>query len=155
MQFDYNAKNAAFVRQHGHCAKCGKYLNMVYEDRRGYEGAWTAHDLLPLDEGGSNKAHNCVILCITEPNCHLNFAHGGNHCQRVFLTQFAFPNWVFRNGGDQDSLEATDGQMQPFAQGTTSSDSPHGTPPTTPASWMDSRAAAGIRPMAHPGAGRL
>ncbi len=65
MQFDYSAKNAAFVRQHGHCAKCGKYLNMVYEDRRGYEGAWTAHDLVPLEEGGSNKAHNCVILCIT------------------------------------------------------------------------------------------
>ncbi len=101
VRFDYNVKNAAYVRQHGRCAKCGKYLNMVFEDRRGYEGAWTAHDLVPLDEGGSNKAHNCVILCITKPDCHLNFAHGGDLSKRVFLTQFAFPNWISRNGKEQ------------------------------------------------------
>jgi len=154
MQFDYGPKNAAFVRQHGRCAKCGKYLNMVYEDRRGYEGAWTAHDLVPLEEGGSNRAHNCVILCITEPDCHGNFAHGGHLRERVFLTPYAFPNWVFRNGGDQDDTKAMDGQMQPLAQGTSSSGGPHGRPPTTPTSFMGSRAAAGIRPMSHSGVSR-
>ena len=112
MQFDYSAKNAAFVRQHGHCAKCGKYLNMVHEDRRGYEGAWTAHDLLPLDEGGSNKAHNCVILCITKPDCHLNFAHGGHLYERVFLTPFAFPHWIFRNGAEQAGQQTDKGRGQ-------------------------------------------
>jgi hypothetical protein len=105
MQFDYNAKNAAYVRQHGRCAKCGKYLNMIFEDRRGYEGAWTAHDLMSLDEGGSTKAHNCVILCITTPDCHLNFAHGGDPRQRVFLTQFDFPSFVSRNGRQRESFE--------------------------------------------------
>jgi hypothetical protein len=74
---------------------------MILEDRRGYEGAWTAHDLMPLEDGGSNRAHNCVILCITEPDCHLNFAHGGDLGKRVFLTQFAFPNWISKNGTDQ------------------------------------------------------
>ena len=112
MRFDYNAKNAAYVRQHGRCAKCGKYLNMILEDRRGYEGAWTAHDLVPLDEGGRNKAHNCVIVCITKPDCHLNFAHGGDLSQRVFLTQFAFPNWIFSNGAEQAGHEMNDGQRQ-------------------------------------------
>ena len=68
MQFDYNTKKAAYIRQHGRCGKCGKHLNMIFEDRRGYEGAWTAHDLMALEEGGSNKAYNCVILCITEPD---------------------------------------------------------------------------------------
>ena len=110
MQFDYNAKNAAYVRQHGRCAKCGKYLNMLFEDRRGYEGAWTAHDLMSLEEGGSNKAHNCVILCITQPDCHLNFAHEGDARQRVFLTQFDFPGFVFRNGRERQELEPAGSQ---------------------------------------------
>jgi 5-methylcytosine-specific restriction endonuclease McrA len=101
MQFDYNAKKAAYIRQHGCCAKCGKYLNMISEDRKGYEGSWTAHDLMPLDEGGSNKAYNCVILCITKPDCHLNFAHGGDPGKRILLTQFAFPKWIFKNSTEQ------------------------------------------------------
>ena len=101
MRFDYNVKNAACVRQHGRCAKCGKYLNMIFEDRREYEGAWTAHALVPLDEGGRNKAHNCVILCITKPDCHLGFAHEGDLQKHVFLTQFAFPNWISKNGTGQ------------------------------------------------------
>lgn len=112
MQFDYNTKNAAYVRQHGRCAKCGKYLNMIFEDKRGYEGAWTAHDLVPLGEGGSNKAYNCVILCITKPDCHLSFAHGGDPKQRVFLTPLTFPNWVFKNGMEEPSYETNDGQRQ-------------------------------------------
>jgi 5-methylcytosine-specific restriction endonuclease McrA len=97
MRFDYNVTKAAYIRQRGRCAKCGKYLNMIYEDGRGHEGAWTAHALMPLDEGGSNKAHNCVILCITEPDCHLNVAHEGDPHKHVFLTQYSFPNWVFSN----------------------------------------------------------
>lgn len=112
MQFDYNAKNAAYVRQHGRCAKCGKYLNMIFEDRRGYEGAWTAHDLMSLDEGGSTKAHNCVILCITKPDCHLNFAHAGDPRQRVFLTQFDFPGFVSRNGRERESYETVNSLAQ-------------------------------------------
>jgi hypothetical protein len=147
MRFDYSAKNAAFVRQHGHCAKCGKYLNMVYEDRRGYDGAWTAHDLVPLEEGGSSKAHNCVILCITEPDCHLSFAHGGDLHQRVFLTPYAFPGWIYRNGGGQDALEDTSDQIQSPAGETPSSGSSNGVPLSTPPSGMNSRPAAVVHPL--------
>jgi hypothetical protein len=85
---------------------------MIFEDRRGYEGAWTAHALVPLDEGGSNKAHNCVILCITEPDCHLSFAHGGDLRQHIFLTPFAFPYWIFRDGTGPAWRETEDGRRQ-------------------------------------------
>jgi hypothetical protein len=153
MRFDYSAKNAAFVRQHGRCAKCGKYLNMICEDRRGHEGAWTAHDLVPLDEGGSNKAHNCVILCITDPDCHLSFAHGGHPRERVFLTPFAFPGWVFKSGGDQNTAEASPSQAQWVGQGRASSVSPYRAPLTEHGPWTASVGPAGVRDMSHPGLG--
>ena len=153
MRFDYSAKNAAFVRQHGHCAKCGKYLNMVYEDRRGYDGAWTAHDLVPLEEGGSSKAHNCVILCITEPDCHLSFAHGGHLHQRVFLTPFAFPGFVFRNGGGEERLEEIAGKTQRPAHEASSSVVPYRVPGTGHGPWTTPSAAAAVRPHTHPAIG--
>ncbi|MDM7999056.1 MAG: HNH endonuclease signature motif containing protein [Dehalococcoidia bacterium] len=139
MQFEYNVKNAAFVRQHGRCAKCGKYLNAVYEDRRGYEGAWTAHDLVPLDEGGSNKAHNCVILCITDPDCHLNFAHGGQPRRRVFLTQFSFPHWIFRNGnGGNGAHEDMTSAAPARAPERMACPTPYRVPATGHTPWSDS-----------------
>ncbi len=112
MQFNYNAKNAAYVRQHGRCAKCGKHFNMLFEDKEGYEGSWTGHDLMPLEEGGSNRAYNCVLLCITKPNCHLNFAHGGDLGVHTFMSQFKFPYWISKNGTDQAWYETEDGQRQ-------------------------------------------
>ena len=109
MRFSYNATNAAYVRQHGRCAKCGKYLKMIYEDWRGHEGAWTAHDLVPLEEGGVNRAYNCIILCITNPDCHLNFAHGGDPGKHIFLSQFAFPYWMSRDSVGQAWEAVTSG----------------------------------------------
>jgi hypothetical protein len=154
MKFEYSTKNAAFVRQHGHCAKCGKYLNMVHEDRRGHEGAWTAHDLVPLDEGGSNKAHNCVILCITDPDCHLNFAHGGNPRERVFLTQFAFPGFVFRNGTGREPLEETPCETQQPALEGSSSVVPYRVPRTGDGPWTTPKPAGALHPLTKPGVGR-
>lgn len=110
MQFDHNTKNASYERQHGQCTKCGKYLNLILEDGPGFEGAWTAHDLLALEEGGSNKAHSCVILSISKPDCHISFAHGGDLKQGVFLTPFAFPNWVFQGSQEEPSADAKDRQ---------------------------------------------
>jgi hypothetical protein len=153
MGFDYSAKNAAFVRQHGRCAKCGKYLNMVYEDRRGHDGAWTAHDLVPMDEGGSSRAHNCVILCITDPDCHLNFAHGGDLRQRVFLTPFAFPGWVFRDGGGQERLEEVPAETQRPVHEARASVVPYRVPRTGDGPWMTPSAAASVRPLTRPGLG--
>jgi hypothetical protein len=154
MKFEYTTKNAAYVRQHGRCAKCGKYLNMTFEDRRGHEGAWTAHDLVPMDEGGSNKAHNCVILCITDPDCHRNFAHGGDPQERVFLTQFAFPHWLFRNGSEKEGAEATADNTHHGAEERTSSVVPYRMPRSTNGPWTTSSAAGGSRPLSRSGMGR-
>ena len=108
MEFAYSAKNAAYVRQDGRCAKCGKYLNLLFEDKEQYQGSWTAHALMPLEEGRSNRAYNCVILCIAEPDCHLNFAHGGDPDKRIFLSQFAFPYWISKRGVEQGWNEIED-----------------------------------------------
>lgn len=98
MNFNYSVRNAAYIRQGHRCAKCGKQLDWTLEDDPQHEGAWTAH---ALDEGGSNRAFNCVLLCITDPNCHLKYAHGGTADGLAVLTQFNFPYWVNKRGGRQ------------------------------------------------------
>jgi hypothetical protein len=98
MNFNYSVRNAAYIRQGQRCAKCGKNLDWPSEDSPQPEGAWTAH---ALDEGGSNRAFNCVLLCITDPDCHLNYAHGGTPNQLVVLSQFNFPYWVSKRGVKQ------------------------------------------------------
>ena len=108
MQFTHNTKNAAYVRQGGRCAKCGKYLNLLFEDKGKYQGSWTAHPLMPLEEGGSTRAYNCILLCITEPDCHLNCAHGGYLDKHVFLSQFTFPYWISKRGMEQGWYETED-----------------------------------------------
>ncbi len=96
--FNFSVKNAAYIRQGHRCAKCGKRLEWAFEDDPQHEGAWTAH---ALDDGGSNRAFNCVLLCITEPDCHLNYAHGGTPDEKVVLSQFNFPFWVSKPDAKQ------------------------------------------------------
>ena len=98
MNFNFSVRNAAYIRQGHRCAKCGKHLEFAFEDDPQHVGSWTAH---ALDQGGSNRAFNCVLLCITEPNCHLNYAHGGTADGLVVLTQFSFPYWASKRGGKQ------------------------------------------------------
>ncbi len=100
MNFNFNVsvKNAAYIRQGHRCAKCGKRLEWAFEDDPQREGSWTAH---ALEDGGSNRAFNCVLLCTTEPNCHLSYAHGGDPDQKVVLSQFSFPYWVSRRDSKQ------------------------------------------------------
>jgi hypothetical protein len=98
MNFNYSVRNAAYIRQGQRCAKCGKNLDWPSEDNPQHERAWTAH---ALDEGGSNRAFNCVLLCTTDPDCHLNYAHGGTPNQLVVLSQFNFPYWVSKRGVKQ------------------------------------------------------
>jgi hypothetical protein len=98
MNFNYSVRNAAYIRQGQRCAKCGKNLDWPSEDNPQHERAWTAH---ALEEGGSNRAFNCVLLCITDPDCHLNYAHGGTPNQLVVLSQFNFPYWVSKRGVKQ------------------------------------------------------
>lgn len=98
MKFSFNVRNATFIRQGRRCAKCGKNLDWPAEDDPKHQGAWTAH---ALNERGSNNAFNCVILCITDPDCHLNHAHGGTPDRSVVLSQFNFPYWVSKPGVKQ------------------------------------------------------
>ena len=98
MNFNFSVRNAAYIRQGHRCAKCGKPLDWTSEDDPQREGAWTAH---ALDEGGSNRAFNCVLLCITKPDCHLNHAHGGTPEGFAVLTQFNFPYWASKRGAKQ------------------------------------------------------
>jgi hypothetical protein len=98
MNFNYSVRNAAYIRQGQRCAKCGKNLDWPSEDNPQHERSWTAH---ALDEGGSNRAFNCVLLCTTDPDCHLNYAHGGTPNQLVVLSQFNFPYWVSKRGVKQ------------------------------------------------------
>ena len=98
MNFNSSVKNAAYIRQGHRCAKCGKQLELPFEDDPRHEGSWTAH---ALEERGANRAFNCVLLCITEPNCHLKHAHGGTPDGLVVLTQFNFPYWASKGGTQQ------------------------------------------------------
>lgn len=100
MKYNFNCsvKNAAFIRQGHRCAKCGKRLEWAFEDDPRREGGWTAH---ALDDGGSNRAFNCVLLCITEPGCHLSYAHAVDPDRKVVLSQFSFPYWVSKRDTKQ------------------------------------------------------
>jgi hypothetical protein len=76
MMFPPSVVNAAWIRQKGRCAKCGKKLVRVNQDR-GIEGAWHAHPRLPDGSGGTDTIENCVIFCTNLPDCHYNIGHGG------------------------------------------------------------------------------
>ena len=74
---DNSVEFAAFGRQDGQCAYCGKKLA-----RENYEtgdwGAWGAHHI----DGNlnNNSVGNCACLCVNNPeNCHLNVGHCGDY----------------------------------------------------------------------------
>ena len=76
MPFSSAVIDAVWLRQKGRCAKCGKKLVRVNQDR-GIEGAWHAHHRLPTHVDGVDSIYNCVILCINPPDCNFNVGHGG------------------------------------------------------------------------------
>ena len=76
MPFPNDVVRRAWVRQGGRCARCGKRLVRGNRDR-GEVGAWHAHHRRPDHLGGTETLRNCVILCITPPNCHWTIGHGG------------------------------------------------------------------------------
>ena len=74
--FPPSVVNAAWVRQKGRCAKCGKKLVKGNQDC-GVEGAWHAHHRLPADIGGTDTLDNCIIFCTNTPDCHFTIGHSG------------------------------------------------------------------------------
>ena len=76
MAFSREIIAAAWDRQGGKCAYCGKTLNFTNRDS-GEFGAWHPHHRKPEYISGTDTLQNCVILCINPPNCHFNIGHGG------------------------------------------------------------------------------
>jgi len=90
MGFSVLTKELACDRQGGLCAYCGKQL--VWENQnKGMKGAWHAHHKKPLAWDGSDLLHNCAILCINEPHCHLRRGHGGDYGNYVQLYDYELP----------------------------------------------------------------
>ena len=68
---------AAWRRQGGRCAGCGRWLIWPYRGRDSGTGAWQSHHRIPEDQGGSDSLANCVLFCSGVANCHFNIGHGG------------------------------------------------------------------------------
>lgn len=68
---------AAWSRQGGLCANCGRLLAWTHRGRDSGLGAWQSHHRTPRDQGGSSHLKNCVLLCSNMANCHFNIGHGG------------------------------------------------------------------------------
>lgn len=68
---------AAWRRQGGRCAGCGRWLIRLHRNRDSGTGAWESHHRIPVDHGGSSLLANCVLLCSGAADCHFNRGHGG------------------------------------------------------------------------------
>ena len=76
-EFPEQVVRAAWRRQGGRCARCGRWLIWPYRDRDSGTGAWQSHRRIPEDQGGRTTLANCVLLCSGVANCHFNIGHGG------------------------------------------------------------------------------
>lgn len=77
MPFSKETTTAAWNRQDGKCAYCGKTLDPINREQTEF-GAWNTHHRKPEREGGTNTLRNCVILCVNQSeSCHFNIGHGG------------------------------------------------------------------------------
>lgn len=80
---DNSIEFAAFARQGGVCAICGKLL-VIDAFEIGHRGAWHAHHI--DGDPANNSVENCAAVCINAPErCHLEFAHGGDFANRNYL----------------------------------------------------------------------
>jgi len=77
VDFPVEVLQAAWRRQAGLCANCGRLLIWAHRDRDSGTGAWHSHHRIPRDQGGSSDLKNCVLLCSGIANCHFNVGHGG------------------------------------------------------------------------------
>jgi 5-methylcytosine-specific restriction endonuclease McrA len=68
---------AAWRRQGGRCAGCGRRLMWSQRDGDSGTGAWESHHRIPFDRGGSHLLANCVLFCSGAADCHFVLGHGG------------------------------------------------------------------------------
>jgi putative FmdB family regulatory protein len=76
-EFPEQVVRAAWRRQGGRCARCGRWLIWPHRDRDSGTGAWQSHRRIPEDQGGRTTLANCVLFCSGVGNCHFNVGHGG------------------------------------------------------------------------------
>ena len=75
--FPEEVVKAAWRRQGGLCADCGRLLIWAHRNRDSGTGAWHSHHRTPRGQGGSSNLKNCVLFCSGGTNCHFNIGHGG------------------------------------------------------------------------------
>lgn len=76
MTFPVNIISAAWERANGRCEctrnyhthkidndRCLESLDWQHKDKAGVKGAWAAHHIIPVVNGGTEDIGNCEILC--------------------------------------------------------------------------------------------
>lgn len=77
MEFTNAVVRAAWDRQGGRCAKCGRWLVWAQRGRDSATGAWEPHNMNRAGHEGSSGLADCVVLCAGIADCHFNEGHGG------------------------------------------------------------------------------
>jgi hypothetical protein len=77
VEFTNQVVKAAWDRQRGRCAKCGRWLVWAQRGRDSVTGAWQSHHRNPGDQEGCDALANCVIFCSGIADCHFNEGHAG------------------------------------------------------------------------------
>ena len=77
MEFTDAVVKAAWDRQGGRCAKCGRWLVWAQKGRDSITGAWEPHNLNRAGHEESSELADCVVLCAGITDCHFNEGHGG------------------------------------------------------------------------------
>lgn len=77
MEFADGVVRAAWDRQGGRCAKCGRWLIWTQRGRESITGAWQPHLKDPRDTDKRNAPANCIIFCSGMADCHFKVGHGG------------------------------------------------------------------------------
>lgn len=77
VEFTDEVVKAAWDRQGGRCAKCGRWLVWAQRGRDSITGAWQSHHRNPGDQEGCDALANCVIFCAGIADCHFNEGHAG------------------------------------------------------------------------------
>ncbi|MDM8000775.1 MAG: hypothetical protein QUS33_12515, partial [Dehalococcoidia bacterium] len=77
MEFADGVVKAAWDRQGGRCAKCGRWLIWGQRGRESMTGAWQPHHKDPAAGSNRDAVANCVIFCSGMADCHYKIGHGG------------------------------------------------------------------------------
>lgn len=95
--FSRPIKDAAFIRQQGKCAMCGKDL---WNWLKLTGNMWEAHHIRRDADNGASSIDNCVVLCTDDEDptndCHLG-AHGYNYRMSFMLNTSEYKYFEFNH----------------------------------------------------------